>query len=149
MNEHPRPDIAEHSLPAAVTGPLKVLRTEAGGARRYACRPLVALSDEKNTVFAMFTGQIGLAQVPEFKAALHDLASDNPVKVILDFSDLALTKSAMGALVSFAAFMHGRNKRLYLHRCSAQVSALLEELSLSVFFSYVETEDDIIATLVV
>ena len=116
---------------------------------RFPCRPLTARSRERHTAFGMFTGQIGLSSVPEFTAAMRDLTSDNLSKVIFDFSQLTLTKSAAGALVAFAAAMHGRNKRLYLYRTSSQIRGLLKELKLAPFFSFLETENDIIATLVV
>ena len=116
---------------------------------RFPCRPLTARSGEHHTVFGVFTGQIGLSSVPEFAAAMRDLSSENLSKVILDFSKLSLTKSAVGALVSFAAAMHGRNKRLYLYRTSAQIRGVLKDLKLTPFFTFLETEDDIISTLVV
>lgn len=137
------------TLPEQLTGALYADQWEPGRTLPYACRPLVARSAERKTIFAVFTGQLGLADVPAFKAALHDLTCDNPLKVIVDFSRISLTKSAVGALVSYAALMHGLNKRLYLFRASAQVRAVLKELQLTAFFSCLETEDDIIATLVV
>lgn len=115
---------------------------------RFPCRPLVARSAERHTAFGIFTGQIGLSAVPEFTAALHDLSAENPLKIILDFSRLSLTKSAVGALVAFAAAVHGRNRRLYLYRVSAQIRGVLEKLNLTPFFSFLETEDDIITALV-
>ncbi len=116
---------------------------------RFPCRPLTARGQEGHTMFGVFTGQIGLSGVPEFTAALRDLASsEHRSKIILDFSRLSLTRSATGALVDFAAAMHGRNKRLYLYKTSSQIRGVLKELKLSSFFSFLETEDDIIAALV-
>jgi anti-anti-sigma regulatory factor len=115
---------------------------------RFPCRPLVAYSAERHTAFGMFIGQIGLSAIPEFKAAMHDLSTENLSKIILDFSQLSLTKSGVGALVAFAAATHGRNKRLYLYRTSAQILSVLKELNLTRYFSFLETEDDVIATLV-
>ncbi|MCL1939043.1 MAG: STAS domain-containing protein [Desulfovibrionaceae bacterium] len=115
---------------------------------RFPCRPLVAHSAEWHTTFGMFSGQIGLSAVPEFTAAMHDLFTENLSKVILDFAQLSLTKSAVGALVAFAAAMHGRNRRLYLYRASAQILGVLKELKLTPYFTFLAAEDDIIATLV-
>lgn len=115
---------------------------------RFSCRPLTAHNQEKSTAFGAFTGQIGLSDVPEFTAAMYDLASKNPLKVILDFSGLSLTKSAAGALVAFATAMHGRNKKLYLYRTSAQIRGVLKELKLLPYFSFLETEDDIFVSSV-
>ena len=115
---------------------------------RFPCRPLVARSAERHTVFCIFSGQIGLSAVPEFTAAMHELYTEGLAEAILDFSRLSLTKSAVGALVAFAASMHGRNKRLYLYAVSPQIRGVLKELSLDPYFSFLETEDDIIATLV-
>lgn len=124
-------------------------RHEEGRPLPYSFRPLVARSAERKTVFCVFTGQIGLADCPRFKAALQDVCTEQSLKIILDFSHLSLTKSAAGALVTFAAFCHGLNKRLYLYAASAQIRTLLKELSITPFFTYLENEDDIIATLVV
>lgn len=116
---------------------------------RFKCRPLTARSAEQHTAFGFFHGQLGLSDVPEFSAALRELSSDNRVKIIVDFSGLALSKSAVGALVGFAAAMHGRNRRLYLYKTSAQIRGVLKELKLIPYFTFLESEDDIIATLVV
>ncbi len=116
---------------------------------RFPCRPYAAYTSERNTSLGRFKGQVGLPSLKEFKAALDDLVSENLTKVIVDLANATLSKSAVGVLVGFAAAMHGRNKRLYLYRPSPQIRAVLKELSLSAFFSYLETEDDIIATLVV
>ena len=115
----------------------------------FPCRPLAAHTAERSTALGRFRGQIGLPNLKEFKAALGDLVLDNLSKLILDLAAVSLSKSAVGALVGFAAAMHGRNKRLYLYRPSHQVRAVLKELGLTAFFSYLETEDDIVATLVV
>ena len=116
---------------------------------RFPCRPFAAQTAERSTSLGRFKGQIGLANQKEFKAALDDLVLEHRSKVILDFETVVLSKSAVGVLVGFAAAMHGRNKRLYLYRPAPQVRATLKELGLRAFFSYLETEDDIIATLVV
>ena len=115
----------------------------------FPCRPLAAHTAERSTALGRFKGQIGLPNLKEFKAALGDLVLDNLSKLILDLAAVSLSKSAVGALIGFAAAMHGRNKRLYLYRPSHQVRAVLKELGLTAFFSYLETEDDIVATLVV
>lgn len=122
---------------------------ESAEAVRFPCRPLVALTAERNTALGRFKGQIGLPNLLEFKAALNDLAGSASSKIILDFASVALTKSAVGTLIAFAAAMHGLSKRLYLYRAAPQVRAVLKELGLTRFFSYLETEDDVIATLVV
>ena len=115
----------------------------------FPCRPLAAHTAERSTALGRFRGQIGLPNLKEFKASLDDLVLDNLSKLILDLASVSLSKSAVGALIGFAAAMHGRNKRLYLYRPSPQVRAVLKELGLTAFFSYLETEDDIVATLVV
>ena len=116
---------------------------------RFPCRPFAAQTSERSTSLGRFKGQIGLADRKEFKAALDDLVLEHRSKVILDFEAVVLSRSAVGVLVGFAAAMHGRNKRLYVYRPAPQVRAILKELGLRAFFSYLETEDDIIATLVV
>ena len=138
-----------YSLPEGLAGELRIEYSATGNTQRFACRPLAANSVERHTVYGLFSGQIGFADVPIFSVAIHDLATENMVKVILDFADVTLTKSAVGALVGFAAAMHGRNKRLYLFRCSVQVRALLKELDLLPFFSFLESEEDILGALVV
>lgn len=115
----------------------------------YPCRPLVAHSLERRTVFSSFIGEIGLADCKRFKAALQDLCTEQVSKIIVDFSGLSLTRSAAGDLVAFAAFTHGMSKRLYLYAISPQIRALLKKLGLTPFFNYLEKEEDIIATLVV
>ncbi|MDL2316597.1 STAS domain-containing protein [Desulfovibrio sp. OttesenSCG-928-A18] len=118
-------------------------------APRFACRPLAARSSERCTALGRFRGQIGLARTEEFKSALDDLVMENSSKIILDFAELGLTRSGVGVLVGFAASVQGRNKRLYIYRCSAQIREQLRELGLGGFFSFLESEDDVIATLVV
>ena len=118
-------------------------------APRFACRPLAASTSGRSTVIGRFKGDIGLPNRQEFKDALDDLIADNPLKLMLDLSEPSLTRSAVGILVDFAATGLGRNKRMYLYRPSEQVRALLKELKLTDFFSYLETEEDVIASLVV
>lgn len=139
----------EYSLPEGLAKELRIEFSAAGNTQRFRCRPLAAYSAERHTAYGLFSGQISLSVLPDFSAALHDLVTDALNKVILDFSNVSLTKSAVGTLVGFAAAMHGYNKRLYLFRCSPQVRAVLKELSLLRFFSFLESEDDIIAALVV
>lgn len=118
-------------------------------AAAYACRPVAARSAERHTVFGVFSGSIGLMAVPEFKAALYSLAENESVKVILDFQNVSLSRSAVAALVAFAASMHGRNKRLYLFRPSQTLRAELKKLDLRDFFTIHNEEEDIIASLIV
>ena len=138
-----------YSLPEGLTDALQVEFSATGQTQRFACRPLAARSAESHTAYGRFAGQISLSNTPDFSAAMHDLISENIDKIILDFSDVTLTKSAAGALICFAAAMHGRNKRLYLFKCQPQVLALLKELGLLPFFSFQETVEDILASLVV
>ncbi|MDR1685900.1 MAG: STAS domain-containing protein [Desulfovibrio sp.] len=114
---------------------------------RYACRAFSAHGNERQTVFGCFQGRIALKDNQEFKAALYDLVSENTGKVILDFKDVHLSRSAVGVLVGFAASMHGRNKRLYLYRPSPQIRASLLELELLPFFRILESEADVVAGL--
>jgi anti-anti-sigma regulatory factor len=114
---------------------------------RYACRAFSAYGHERQTVFGRFQGHVALKDNPEFKAALYDLVSENVSRVILDFKDVLLSRSAVGVLVGFAASMHGRNKGLYLYRPSPQVRASLRELKLSPFFRILENEDEVTAGL--
>lgn len=116
---------------------------------RFACRPLAASTSERSTVIGRFKGDIGLPNGQEFTDALDDLFINNPLKIILDFAEASLTRSAVGILLDFAATAHGRNKRMYLYRPSEQIRAILRELGLSCFFSYLESEDDVIASLMV
>ena len=130
----------------------RVMRADMADLREtphYACRPLAASTSGHATVIGRFSGDIGLPARQEFQDALDDLVKDNPLKLILDFSEAQLTRSAVGILLDFAATALGRNKRMYLYRPSAQVRALLKELKLTEYFSYLETEDDVIASLVV
>jgi anti-anti-sigma regulatory factor len=136
-------------LPEGLADALRVEFSATGNTQRFACRPLAAHSVERHTAYGVFSGQIGLSDMPDFSAAMHTLVTENLNKVILDFSGVTLTKSAVGSLVGFAAAMHGLNKRLYLFRCSPQVRAVLKELHLLPFFSFLESEDDIIAALAV
>jgi anti-anti-sigma regulatory factor len=115
---------------------------------RFSCRPLASYTSERNTVIGRFKGQIGLPDLREFQDALDDLMSKNISRIILDFAAVFLSKSAVGALIAFAAAVYGHNKRLYLYRPSPHLRAVLKELEVTAFFSYLETEDDIIAAIV-
>jgi anti-anti-sigma regulatory factor len=124
---------------------LNVAEYKAGS--RYACRAFSAHGNERQTVFGCFQGRIALKDNQEFKAALYDLVSENTAKVILDFKDALLSRSAIGVLVGFAASMHGRNKGLYLYRPSPQIRASLLELELLPFFRILESRNDVLAKL--
>ncbi|MDR2669196.1 MAG: STAS domain-containing protein [Desulfovibrio sp.] len=124
---------------------LNVAEYKAGS--RYTCRVFSAHGNERQTVFGCFQGRIALKDNQEFKAALYDLVSENTGKVILDFKDVFLSRSAVGVLVGFAASMHGRNKGLYLYRPSQQIRASLQELDLLPFFRILESENDVVARL--
>lgn len=115
----------------------------------YSCRPLKGATAEQDTVLGRFRGKIGLAGCQEFQVALNELVTDRRVKIILDFADVSLSRTAIGVLVNFAASMYGRNKRLYLYRASEQVMSSLSCLGLKDFFSFLETEEDILITLVI
>jgi anti-anti-sigma regulatory factor len=145
----PERTIPAYSLPEGLADALQVEFSATGQTQRFACRPLAARSAESHTAYGRFAGQISLSSMSDFSAAMNDLVTENLSKIILDFSDVTLTKSAVGALVGFAAAMHGRNKRLYLFKCPPQVRALLKELGLLPFFSFQETVEDILASLVV
>ena len=113
----------------------------------YPCRPLAAATAGNRTVLGRFRGTIALRDCKGFREALADLAKGNPQKIILDLAETALSKTAMGILVNFASDGHGRNNRLYLFRPSAQIRQVLKELNLAPFFSFLETDEDIMASL--
>lgn len=115
----------------------------------FMCRPIKWTTFERDTALGRFRGEVNLADLAEFTSALNDLVTDRVLKVILDFNDVSLSKTAIGAIVAFAATMHGKNKRLYLFRASEQVRESLEQLGLTPFFSYLKEEEDIVATLVI
>lgn len=112
---------------------------------RFACRPWRASSREKHTAYGKFTGQISLTSSDEFMSALQDLTTGNTTRVILDFADAQLSKSALGTLVSFAAAMFGRNRRLYVYKVSPHIRKALLDTGLKGFFTYLESEEDIIS----
>jgi anti-anti-sigma regulatory factor len=116
---------------------------------KFACCPVIARTKENNTVIGRFTGAIGLSRIKEFREALFSLTAEDMEKVILDFETVSLSRTAMGVLVAFTASIRGNDKRMYLYRASCEVRALLEELELMPFFYFLETEDDVLMTLVV
>jgi anti-anti-sigma factor len=119
------------------------------GEGKFACCPIVAHTRENSTVIGRFTGAIGLPQIPEFREALYSLAMEGMEKVILDFETVSLSRTAMGVLVAFTASIRGNDKRMYLYRASREVRALLDELELTSFFYFLETEDDVLMALTV
>ncbi len=116
---------------------------------RYACCPIVGRTTEKDTALGRFRGTLSMRNLSEFTAALDDIVTENLMKAILDFQAATLSRSAFGVLVRFAATMHGRKKRLYIYRPSEQIRSSLADLGLADYFSYLESQDDILATLVV
>lgn len=122
---------------------------QAPPATRFSCCPLIAYTAGHNTVLGRFRGEIGLPTLIDYRNALISLVSGNVMKIILDLQAVTLSKSAMGELVTFAATVFGRQKRLYLYRPSEQVRCSLHDLGLTPFFSVLGTENDILATLVV
>ena len=115
----------------------------------FTCRPLKGATAEQDTVLGRFQGNISLSGTKEFQQALDELVTDKLVKVILDFDKVTLSRTAIGALVAFAGTVHGRNKRLYLYRVSDQIRTSLQQLGLLGFFTLLESEEDILTTLVV
>ena len=115
----------------------------------FPCCPVVAQTKEHSTVVGRFIGDIGLARAAEFKQALRALIIGDLHKIILDFQAVTLTRTAVGALVGFAASVQGHNRRLYLYRPSRQICDLLKELELLEFFSILESEDDVLVRLTV
>jgi len=115
----------------------------------FTCRPLKGATAEQDTVLGRFRGNITLSGTREFQLALDELVTDKLVKVILDFANVTLSRTAIGALVAFAGTIHGRNKRLYLYRVSDQIRTSLQDLHLTEFFTFLENEEDILAALVV
>lgn len=115
----------------------------------FTCCPIVAQTKENSTIVGRFSGDVGLPQLAEFKQALHSLVKSNLEKIIADFERVNLTRTAVGALVNFAASVHGNNKKLYLYRPSKQVRELFDELELTGFFAILENEDDILSRLTV
>jgi hypothetical protein len=113
----------------------------------FPCRPIMASTAGNRTVLGRFSGTISLRNSLEFRHALDDLAASYPQKVILDLATAALSKTGVGILVSFAADGHGRGSFLYLYRPSAQIRAVIKELNLSPFFSVLETEEDLMASV--
>lgn len=115
----------------------------------HPCRPTALFLPEGSTSLGRFYGDIRLADLPAFQAALGDLVTDAVLKVVLDLAAAGLTRSAVGTLTAFAADLHGRNKSLYLFRPSEKIRAVLDELGIGPFFSFLETEEDVVATLAV
>ena len=115
----------------------------------FPCCPVVAQTKENSTIVGRFIGNIGLARVNEFKLALRNLFVSDLQKIIVDFEQVTLTRTAVGTLVGFVASVQGNNRRLYLYRPSQQICSLLAELELLAFFSVLETEDDVLVRLTV
>lgn len=113
----------------------------------HPCRPSALFLPEGSTAMGRFYGSIGLADQQAFMAALGSLVTDNALKIILDLGAASLTRSAVGTLVAFAADVYGRNKSLYLFRPAEKTRFILDELGISPFFSFLDTEDDVVATL--
>jgi anti-anti-sigma factor len=114
---------------------------------KFPCCPVVAQTKENSTIVGRFSGDIGLPQLAEFKQAMHSLIVGGLEKIVVDFASVNLTRTAVGALVNFAASVQGNNKKLYLYRPSRQVRDLLAELELTGFFAILENEDDILIRL--
>ncbi|MDR0339825.1 MAG: STAS domain-containing protein [Desulfovibrio sp.] len=131
-----------------LAGLFKPDRSEPGGKEGFEFHKFTARSSERHTVLGVFGGRIGLPSATEFKAVLQRLGGDETDKIMLDFCDCTLTRSALGVLVEYAASVHGRNKHLYLYRPSGQVRANLKELELSGFFSVLNDEHDVIVSTV-
>lgn len=115
----------------------------------FPCRPIAAATAGGRSVLGRFRGTIALGNCKEFEEALAELVKNHPHKVILDMAEVALSKTAMGILVNFAADGHGRNNRMYIFRPSEQIMLILGELDLHSFFSFLETEEDVMAALLI
>ncbi len=111
--------------------------------------PIMTHSLEKSVVIAKFSGDIGLNKLAEFSATLHELITDAVMRVILDFSCANISRTAIGALFSFAAAVHGRNKRLYIYKPCEKLIHDLEELKLCEYFVFLHSQEDAMLKLVV
>lgn len=128
---------------------LEVDLTKVHAATMYPCRPVASATAGSRTALGRFSGTISLRNSKEFREALADLTRNNPQKIVLDFAAVALSKTAIGILVDYVSDGHGRNNRIYLFRPSAQVKEVLRELELEPFFSILETDDDLLASLLI
>ncbi len=140
---------SQSNLMADIVAALQEDITQPRAAARFACCPIIAFTYEKNTAIGRLVGDIGLANIKEFSAALDELLPEKVQKVILDLEHVTLSRTAMGALVAFSATTYGLNKRLYLYKPSAQINDLLIELAIKGFYVCLDSEDDILATIVV
>ena len=111
--------------------------------------PIMAQSLEKSVVIARFSGSIGLDKLAEFSATLNNLITDSVMRVILDFSSSSISRTALGALISFAAAMHGRNKRLYIYKPGEKLLVDLAELELKGYFVFLRSQEEALLKLVV
>ncbi len=110
------------------------------------CRPLVGRTTDGKAVMARYHGEIGAPCLGDFKKTLENLLSGQTGILILDFFFLSrLSHSAAGVLVSFAADVLGRGKKLYLYRAGPQAEQLLSKLAIKYFFDFLQNEDDLIA----
>ena len=125
---------------------------------------LLEVSDAvRETLIESMGQQELLAAIEDLDAdELAELAPDLPKEVITEalqsrdaeeraqvVSALSYEEDEVGALMNFAASVHGNNKKLYLYRPSKQVRGLLDELELTGFFAILENEDDILIRLTV
>jgi anti-anti-sigma regulatory factor len=110
--------------------------------------PVIYEGFAQRVVIAKFCGTISVANADIFSPALQSALLSKAEQVVLSFKDVTkVSHTAVGILVSFAAAVIGRGKRLYLYQPALFIEQRLIELKVARFFRILHTDNELINIL--
>lgn len=100
------------------------------------------------TVLLGYSGNIGLSSMGAFKPTVFATLTGDSQQIILGLENVTqISRSALGALVDFAAAVLGRGKNLYLLAPPQSLIETLKELQLTFFFEVLKDQDALLCVL--
>lgn len=95
-----------------------------------------------------YSGNISLFSMAMFKPSAFATLTGNSQQVVVCLENVSeFSRSALGALVDFAAAVLGRGKNLYLLAPPPGLVNTLKELQLTMFFDILEDQDELMCVL--
>lgn len=110
--------------------------------------PSVYSAFEGRVVLANCSGHISLASIGRFKPTLFEALTGDAQQIIIGLENVPdISRSALGALVDFAAAVIGRGKKLYLLSPPEGLIQTLKDLQLTMFFKVLQNQGDFLCVL--
>jgi anti-anti-sigma regulatory factor len=95
-----------------------------------------------------YSGLLSQARLNNFKPMIFSILTGNAQQIVIVLKEVrGVSQSTLGVLVSFAAAVLGRGKKMYLLSPPADILKIVEDLHLGIFFEILHNEDDLIGIL--